>query len=1609
MSSSEYGKSPYGLSLYGSISSEISISSINTTEFYVNFPVAMDISDPLLIDPLSYTVTLIMGGVPLTILRVAVINETRVIVAHTGSTFGGVYNISVVGPSDIYGVTIETGGRGETNFYAYGEAPQYTATAISGNEVLLLFSEDLIYTTDILDISNYEIETSYAVTPILNSSTFIPSNRIVLNITGMTVTSYDLYFGASKSIRYDGTYIPDISTEFNSTEYGTGLSVVYPYGLRLSKNLGVEYGWIFEDITGRITSASDTRINFDISTTSLSVSPSLTNLDLATLSFSDGTNQIDLIITMIGGERYLVLESGAFTANIRYDWTNFRASLTRNILSGMITFSINENPSVDIDTIILSEPIASFTGAASIPPGASVILSPNYSVTGFGLSGLGIESSSTIYSLSWNFAHSAYSSFVGSSVFTREGVLTENGPLVKSWGDSTLATKDDVSVRVNGIDQLVLDVNPYIGKIRVLPPIPLMPLGAVSVEVDYSWMPNPTVEIQSFNTDGAVLNKWDNPNGLIEPTLFPGLGAIDTESRFNFRAVLGPVERLQPLARSIRYFGFEKEYSSVLNDPTSLILNQNPNSISIQEFNYDLPSESIIYIGDEDPSNCSDPWELMGTNPGGVTSDGFYRIIDENSGGFPENSTAFYHKDIDLIGGYTVYSSHRVKVESYIPDGVYSGIGFGFHDHKTWYIAGLLEVNGLRHVGFMNRFPEPEKVSSWSLGPSIPIDITGYNEIRIENSRRPVSLEIGDRFQIIEGDQRGIYEISGIFIGESDTVLNISPNLPSDYSSFGSSSANAIFEIDWSEDFYTYRMVVNTETKVSVLYISGEISSSFTVGGGIELSHPSESPFLFDNNNCKVFWGSVGRNQTSSSLWESVRYGSVPNKFIESNNGVIVSTDLTIHKPDEDLNSEWFPYRDVGIIERGLSGCDISSIDGFSYSRVIPFLDPKNYTDFDFNFVSDFDSISGSNIVHINDSVKDIEFRTISYSEGPIIPNAPYRRIVDPWSYIQLNGRSSIDWDTSVINDIEIIRKDSYSYIMKTGPNGGYYYRDTGSASNGNVRSFESRILFGSYTPGSTIPFYFKIEGSDSLLNRSVTIVFGTSPYSVTLRDETGADVHSYLFDWDDGQFHKYKLLLDGDTDAVSISIDDAVQAPILSFSSFSGCIDGNKAYFGATSGLQDVEVKFDYLYYAVSRNETQPTKRTIGIYLGGDENDINSYVIPRTDASHVNNDDILALVSEYDYTTASDLRIHIDPFWGVTVFNPTIPPPPYTDIYDQTSSLISVEYQRLPQNISNFGYIRWGSDFLSRSTWNYVRYHIYLYNNGERLPTPSRMVFNNYNILSSGEMVNDKYPEVKTIYSRTNNEIHLLDCGINADNVLKVYYDGIVLNRSLWDFSRNDQIINLVNPLPSSGYPVQVTFEPGMPVTYTYLLEQDLWDGNILLNEGTPPEQYGQSGGYYNTVVPGELIESSNSDFIDNRSYMYQYDGTTDGTKFTDIDIIEVNDSGEIGLLSMMCDTQFNGNGLIEFSLGSDFSYSGGVIERESDNPYEDHFFFVIDGFSSSSGYELPYSFPYTQYDILYISGGYPVVGGVIGSNIIYPNYGASKYNPLGKNVNIWFSLVPV
>lgn len=1604
-----YGGDPYGTGPYGStelippsISSAISLDGFRIEIF---FSEEMFI-DAILLDPTSYVLTGITGAAPTTVLSVEVgvtgtTGATSVIITHTGTTLGGFYSLTITGPTDLSGNPIEGSAPQNTvSLLTLGDPPNYTITVLSGSQLLVDFDQDMLteaeFSPGIEELTAYAFTTTYPQTIEVTGVTH-PYNgdfsQVLLDVIGMTSVEYTSNISPAIAIDYDGSILPDASTEFTGIETGTGTSSIVNSELVLNKNLADVYGWTFEDTSGRILPGSSYRVDFEFDASQATFDPPLFDAVIGALHISDGAIQASIILERIAGVDSITIISGTYTVTFAASWSTGPSKLTlvRNQKADTFAFLFNDTPTVTVLT-------GFYDGVATINPGAQFLLDPSYEVTGFPIQSLSFSATQTVFSGAWNFLHDNTFVFAGSGEITRNAFLTGCGPLVKGWGDATPATKNDVEVRVNGVPVEVESVNPYIGEIVLTIPIPLMPPGTMTVEVDYIWFPSPIMGMGGYNTLGSVYNKWDIHLGHHVPNVPGVLGALDP-SRFKFSLVYGPIQRWAPIQIGHRYIGYERAYTASHNSPTTLLFNQNPHSVAVDTFDETPQAQQGVFDGVDSPD--LDFWDLEGVDTGAPNGDGTYTVIDASSGSYGVGTATVYNREVDLSFDSSVVVVARYLVEDFETDGVFTGVGFGVHNNRRWYFVGNLVINGVQHIGLLTDIARPEKAESWEVGPTRNVEILDAKTALILTEDVPISLENGDRFQILSGAQSGVYTIENFIYSQVDntTTIYIEESFPADPRLWSNDKADISFEVKFQDLISTYRLVTLPNQGVVQLYISGEISAlAVDINRVPELAMPAESSLLLRTDlEGQVFWGSISRLATNESKWSFFRYDSSPTMTTFHSRGVVVSSEMN-EVPEFDPNSEWFITQDFGYSEVDGTGGTLllkstagsETLDTtFGYKRVEPFLISTANSDIDFKFRVDSGVLgAGDALVIVHDTNREVRFGTLQYLES----GSPYRRLISipAESFSGLQAPTDQGWSTSPTFTISgSSRGLLFTTVQALGERGTYSsnidltglaYTDSGD------RIIEARFAVTSYTALGTGETGIIWGGNAGLGNWIITATLlapdGLNPARLALATSAGTPIQTYDFDWTDGLPHTYRILVDEGAAAVTLLIDDVVQIPTVALGLFDPGVDNTAIFFG--HNRTDTEATVEWSSLSNSLRPPVNLKRTIGIWLGGDFDDIDNWAIPRTDAFEDEpNSSSFATIEEMDWRSDMEVRLHRDVTWGVTVLRPDLPLPPTwngdfaTQITEPSAGWITVEYPDLPRRKGTFGSISWGaldSRSITQQRWDFFRYRIYDHITDD-FRSPHHMVYNQYNVITSGEALLDKTPQIEELESLTSTKISLLPTHIYADRIFKVIEGTTIIDFTQIEFDRETQIITLLTPLSGENVPVTVVYAPSKnTVTNTYLCNEPLKKSNTLLNEGTPPFPKHQTSDAISQVVFGSKFNDPNdtynidADFIYNDPYRIVQFTDEENSLYDCMEFCEITDSKDYDLLSSVCDDSFKGNGLVEFGLSGGSSFTD-----------------VYTGLSDLSN-SFPGN-PYAAGNYFTLSGGNPTIQSTYNNTIFWPN----------------------
>jgi hypothetical protein len=273
----------------------------------------------------------------------------------------------------------------------------------------------------------------------------------------------------------------------------------------------------------------------------------------------------------------------------------------------------------------------------------------------------------------------------------------------------------DVTVRINGTTVVPDAVIGLLGQIV----LPVTPSPTDNVQVDYAWCFNPTVECRRLNSKEFRLNFWDRNKGL---------GANTEQHRYRYNNVLVKPSsyvtlnslgrQVQPKLRELHYRAYERAYTPVFNDPTTLLLNSPTHKIAYPSSRREVSEEFVVYEGTVLPENDTAPWVRHGT---GVTtiSAGVLTVVDNSTGVFPTGQSIFWTKALDLTFPSAFALSWRMLINSVpVLDGVFTGVGAGYSDDLLAFVVGFLDVGGVKKIGFLKRGfgDNPSVESSWTGG-----------------------------------------------------------------------------------------------------------------------------------------------------------------------------------------------------------------------------------------------------------------------------------------------------------------------------------------------------------------------------------------------------------------------------------------------------------------------------------------------------------------------------------------------------------------------------------------------------------------------------------------------------------------------------------------------------------------------------------------------------------------------------------------------------------------------------------------------------------------------------------------------------------------------------
>lgn len=1518
-----YGGDPYGFGSYGgsevippSLSSAVSLTG---WEIEVFFNEEMDPDDAELLNAANYTLAPAGGlGGPSTVTAVRIeklgtiditagdfiAGVSSVVITHTGTTLGGTYTVSASGMSDVAGNVIITA---TVSLLTKGEPPAYTVTPQGGNQLLFTFAQDMLESTSyhggavetILDTASYAFASSPTY-PVSLAVTGVEHpyngnlNEALLTVVGQTSLTYTPRISPSLVTGWGGDTDPNsLAGGFAGADVGVTFSATLSNSKYIITQSGTGSSYVlFEDQTGFIVAGSSYRTDLTFDASSSFTKPvGVVVSQILVHQLHDGavehnvyfgwdgtTNEPNITLNLGNGAPTVVLTS--------YDWTDttHTISMVRNQKAGIVTFLWDGAP-------VYSDLIANQAASAApwqVGTRSRVVTSaPVPVVSGMKLHSNLTTASSTVFSGAWNFLHEVLgNAFVGNIANTRDTVRVARGPLVKGWGDATPATKADVAVIVNGTSVDIDSVNPYLGEITTVIPVPLMPLGMSDVKVDYQWMSSPVMEFAGLNTDGLVLNKFDCTHGHHDPAAHGDQvqdannpkGAPDL-SRFPMGLVLGPVDRPEPLFIGHRYMGFQREYSAVLNSPTTMLLNQHPNRSIKDGFESTPIGETVTFEGLVRPTGDDPVWVSEGTDSGGVVyndagAPGIYRIVDAQDSSYDPNnpSAAFYWRDVDLSFPSTMYVVGRFNVtrdDTLSPDGVFTGVGMGVHDGRHLYLMGCLLVNDVEHVALLIDANKPSLVTSWLLGPQAQLSLQSESTAKALTSQVPSDLKAGDRFQIFYGDgvtdtahpQTGVFTLTSVVFQTDGTVtLTVDGDWPAHWNTYGNRYPIAVFEVQWAtpEVITTFRLTVDPEQRYATLQAPGSTTTNIAIldGSVTMLPQPAESSLLLpaplDAQKGQAFFGSLSREGKNESYWTFFRYGVVPDVTSVAGHEVVVEAEMG-EVPEQDPNHDWallgnFGYSEVdstadAVLLKQTSADDVRDF-AFGYARNETWFAP----DSNFDLSAKFRVETGSGVqdaqVIINDTLREARLGTLMYGENFVGgPNpAPTTAAVNEARFlirvpdVSFKGlrlpEDQSGWAKASFTGFDDPTFDFLEGCLSAAQASGQKYAVTGTVLDNGLnftdrygRVLEARFAVKAHqSAGDGFTgirmlgtFDHHLEGAGHALREAGLHLYDGGVRVISNGDNSHNElIQDYAFDWDDGELHTYRMVLDAENAVVMVYLDDTLQLPTLTAASFTNGDNPANLSWGQFAvdgtGADDLTVTSTVEWRSASFQALPENSvhRTLGVFRGTDIDAINDWELPRTDSSNQpNSSQFNVVIEDMDWRDWMEVRLWRDPTWGITVLRPDLPLPPYylpedpnnpgtgfaTELTEPSAGWINVEYAQLPRIETTFGQVRFGSlrrDNVTQQRWEWMRYRLFR-SATDDINVPQGMVLNRHNVITSGELTEGKGHETVSVQTLDDRRLTLLPTHLFAERVWKVVEGSTVYTAEMFDFKRESQLLSLL------------------------------------------------------------------------------------------------------------------------------------------------------------------------------------------------------------------------
>lgn len=711
----------------------------------------------------------------------------------------------------------------------------------------------------------------------------------------------------------------------------------------------------------------------------------------------------------------------------------------------------------------------------------------------------------------------------------------------------------DVVVKINGTPVAVQAVVGLLGQVVLAQ----APLPTDDVKVDYSWVCNPNVEFRRLNSKEFRLNSWNNDAHI---------GPTKSQHRYRYNNTLirpsdyEPLDMLatldQPEQRELHYRAYERAYTAVLNDPGTLLLNSPIHKIAFPSAQRTLAEQFVSYEGTLLPQN--DSWELHGSGTASVSA-GVLTVKDTTSGPFPVGQPFFWTHDLDLTFTHAFALSWRFHISDVpVLNGIFTGVAAGYTDDKVAYVVGFLDDGGVKKIGFLKRGfgDDPSGVPAWTGG--------------------------------LDNTQTGT-------------------GLPATF--------------NWSV-LHSYRIFRDLNGTVR-LFVDGDVVETLRIT-------PDEAPFLEELNAPfdeiqGAFFGSLSREAENESQWDFVRYLILPTNPLQTAPSSFASYEADV-KPEE-AGKPWTPVGFHGT--ETLLSTDVLLLDSTSATDA-PTASQVGLMGGDFKgFIRMEPLLTMASNVSVDIST---QLRTQTHGVDPyglmfavddgsrLMQVAFFPHLATP--KISYGGRSlpgdfspyvwsSLGGATGAMlgRTLQITDASASDGLV-------YYIEDLAPLSSDDrvvssaidyIQEFRCRVVSYTADAGGFAGAFGQVFDSTRALGVMLEDVSGT--LYATLHSD-GVVVSRFAFNWDDDEFHTYRISKSTTGNLVTLFIDgDFVGS--AAYSSFTASGGTAMISFGSSTAATNGSLSVVDWAYCNAWRLRDDLKHYVGIWKGSDSDSLVGYHLP--------------------------------------------------------------------------------------------------------------------------------------------------------------------------------------------------------------------------------------------------------------------------------------------------------------------------------------------------------------------------------------------------------------